>query len=359
VHAHGERVELKHQMFAPGEDVSDSRGVQTLDADSAVPADAHDLFADERPQLARGQMNRWTFHAGFVASFAPFSASTTLRSVLYVGTAGWNVPRAHRERFSADGSQLERYASKLNAAEINSSFYRPHAPETYERWAASVPPAFRFAVKIPKVISHERLLTRSREPLTRFLDETSGLGLKRGPLLLQLPPSFEFDVRRVGRFFDLLRTLYSGNVVCEPRNVTWTAQAANDLLARFEAARVAADPPRAPGLCDPAGWSGLVYYRWHGSPRPYFSCYAETDLARLAAQMRSATAEQWCIFDNTGSGSAAANALDLAIHLADGPAKDGTRTAQDRRRVARDPHPGAISSAPAARHRKSRHKRSK
>src|SRR6185436_14525135 len=45
----------------------------------------------------------------------------------HVGSAGWNIPRLHRGRFAADGSQLQRYASRLNAAEINSSFYRPHA----------------------------------------------------------------------------------------------------------------------------------------------------------------------------------------------------------------------------------------
>ena len=79
-----------------------------------------------------------------------------MRVLSYVGSAGWNIPRLHRARFAADGSQLQRYASRLNAVEINSSFYRPHAAATYERWAASVPASFRFAVKIPKTISHQR-----------------------------------------------------------------------------------------------------------------------------------------------------------------------------------------------------------
>ena len=59
----------------------------------------------------------------------------------YVGSAGWNIPRVHRDRFAADGSQLQRYASRLNAAEINTSFYRPHARPIYERWASAVPGA--------------------------------------------------------------------------------------------------------------------------------------------------------------------------------------------------------------------------
>jgi uncharacterized protein YecE (DUF72 family) len=119
----------------------------------------------------------------------------------------------------------------------------------------------------------------------------------------------------VGRFFDLLRGLHAGQVVCEPRHATWTSPAATRLLESFRIARVAADPPRAPGLETPGGWAGLIYYRWHGSPRQYFSPYASADLDRLAAAIRANAVDTWCIFDNTGSRSAAGNALDLAARL--------------------------------------------
>ena len=65
--------------------------------------------------------------------------------MIYIGSAGWSIPRAHKQRFPEDGTGLQRYAARLNAVEINTSFYRPHAPETYARWAAAVPRAFRFA----------------------------------------------------------------------------------------------------------------------------------------------------------------------------------------------------------------------
>ena len=236
---------------------------------------------------------------------------------VFIGTAGWNIPRAHRHRFPLDGSGLARYAARLNAVEINTSFYRPHAPETYARWAAAVPRSFRFAVKVPKIITHDRALTRPREPLERFLDEIRGLGAKLGPLLVQLPPSFAFDARRAGRFFELLRARHQGPVVCEPRHPTWTEASATRLLVRFAVARVGADPPRAAGLHEPGGWSGIAYYRWHGSPRPYFSPYAPEALDKLAAALRDRTrqADAWCIFDNTGSGSAAGNAVDLRALL--------------------------------------------
>jgi uncharacterized protein YecE (DUF72 family) len=236
--------------------------------------------------------------------------------VIHVGSAGWNIPRIHKSRFPDTGSQLQRYAARLNAAEINTSFYRPHALATYERWAAAVPPDFRFAVKIPKVITHERGLTRAREPLERFLEEIAGLGTRLGPLLVQLPPSHAFDSRRAGRFFELLRARHEGPVVCEPRHATWTSRQADALMLKLRVARVAADPPRAEGLQVPAGWPGVVYYRWHGSPRPYFSPYSMEQLRALAVKLSECGCDAWCVFDNTGSGAAAGNALDLRGLLA-------------------------------------------
>jgi len=217
------------------------------------------------------------------------------------------------EIFAGDGTHLQRYARRLTCAEINSSFYRPHASRTYETWAAAVPPDFRFSVKMPRAITHDQRLRRAREPLERFLDESSGLGERRGPLLVQLPPSFEFDRRVATTFLTLLRDRYQGLVAWEPRHPTWFTPVADALLARHAVARVAADPPLAPGADRPGGWSGLVYYRLHGSPRTYWSPYEPASLDRLATDLDLAPAgvEAWCIFDNTASGAALENAWAL------------------------------------------------
>ena len=190
---------------------------------------------------------------------------------IFIGTAGWSIPRAVGSRFSGDGTHLHRYARVLHGAEINSSFHRPHAAATYGRWAESVPAAFRFAVKIPRAITHEGKLRAARAPLERFLEESAGLGMKRGPLLVQLPPSLAFDQRVVARFLDLLRARFDGHVVCEPRHATWFADDAEALLIRYRVARVAADPPPAPGADAPGAWPGIIYYRLHGAPRKYRS----------------------------------------------------------------------------------------
>jgi len=62
-----------------------------------------------------------------------------------IGCAGWGLPSARGGSFTGPGTHLERYGRVRPAVEVNSSFYRPHRRETWERWAASVPPDFRFA----------------------------------------------------------------------------------------------------------------------------------------------------------------------------------------------------------------------
>ena len=233
-----------------------------------------------------------------------------------IGTAGWSIPRAAAPAFPDEGTHLERYAKVLPVAEINSSFHRPHAENTYRKWAGATPRTFRFAVKIPRTITHEGQLRRARAPLERFLGESAGLGSRRGPLLVQLPPSFAFDRRVVCRFFELLRDRFDGDVVCEPRHVTWFEPAIDALLRDWRVARVAADPACAAGAERPGGWMGLAYYRLHGSPRLYWSRYTPDFMEQLALTMVSDPAlPTWCIFDNTASGAAIENALELSARL--------------------------------------------
>lgn len=232
---------------------------------------------------------------------------------IFVGTAGWSIPRASTGRCPAEGTHLQRYSRVFNCAEINSSFHRPHAATTYAKWARSTPRGFRFAVKVPRTMTHDQQLRRVRVPLARFLEESVGLGSKRGPLLVQLPPSLDFDVRVASTAFEVLRAQYAGPVVCEPRHETWFSARAEALLVRFKIARVAADPPPAAAADSPGGWRGIAYYRLHGSPRKYWSKYEAGFIGALAGMMREVppSADVWCVFDNTASGAALENAWEL------------------------------------------------
>lgn len=232
-----------------------------------------------------------------------------------IGTAGWSLPRAVAADFPAEGSHLERYASRFSAVEINSSFYRPHRTATYARWAASVPAGFRFAVKMPRDITHTRRLVDIDDLLLRFLAETAALGDKRGPLLVQLPPSLKYDAAIARSFFKTLRGQFSSAAVCEARHASWFTKQANAMLSRFEIARAAADPPPVPEAAQSGGWPGLIYRRLHGSPDIYRSTYPPETLDALATAMRAETVESWCIFDNTTFGAATVNATALLARL--------------------------------------------
>ena len=238
-----------------------------------------------------------------------------------IGTAAWSIPRESAASFPGPGQHLERYARVFDCAEINTSFYRPHRVETYAKWAAMTPAGFRFSVKLPRAITHDARLRGAREPLARFLAEASGLGDRLGVLLMQLPPSFEYDARAVRAFLRLLRASWDGPVACEPRHPSWFEPKADRTLVDFRVARVAADPARDDAAARPGGWLGpagdgaqaLLYYRWHGSPRVYWSRYDDAWLRAQLALARAwpASAQCWAIFDNTASGAATANALEL------------------------------------------------
>jgi uncharacterized protein YecE (DUF72 family) len=92
-----------------------------------------------------------------------------MAAVVRIGCAGWSLPRDSWPQFPDTGPHLQRYAKRFNAVEINSSFYRPHQPATYERWAAAVPAGFRFSVKLPKTITHEKRLHDCAPLLRGFL----------------------------------------------------------------------------------------------------------------------------------------------------------------------------------------------
>lgn len=229
-----------------------------------------------------------------------------------IGTAGWSIPRTSTEHFPTEGTGLERYAAVLPAVEINTTFYRPHKAAIFERWAAATPADFRFAVKAPRTITHERRLTDAEDLARAFLEQVSPLGDKLGPVLIQLPPSLAFTPEAAA-FVALWPRLHDGLTALEARHATWFTEDVSSRLAAARIARVAADPAVVPQAAMPGGWPGLTYIRLHGSPRMYSSPYSAEQIAAVARTLaaRAPGTEGWCIFDNTMHGAAAANALAL------------------------------------------------
>lgn len=238
------------------------------------------------------------------------------------GTAGWTIPRENAAAFPDIGSSLQCYATRLSIVEINSSFHRPHRISTWERWRESVPDTFRFSVKIPKTITHQAKLRDCSALIDEFVGQADGLGDKLAVLLVQLPPKLQFDLHHATTFFSELAERSSAKLVCEPRNLSWFTADAERLLHEHKVARVAADPAICEAAAVPGGWSGLNYWRLHGSPVLYRSSYASRipELATRIASFAEQARDAWVIFDNTASSAAMSDALAFATAIA-APAK--------------------------------------
>jgi uncharacterized protein YecE (DUF72 family) len=237
--------------------------------------------------------------------------------VARVGCAGWSIPKHTASQFPEGTSHLHRYSQLLDCCEINSSFHRGHKIETWKRWAESVPANFRFSVKLPRAITHEAKLDGGPELLVDFLNQIRYLGDKLGPILVQLPPSFNFERSKVVSFLSLLRRHYVGNVVCEPRHSSWFTAQVDRVLEGFAVSRVASDPACVPAASEPGGTLALTYFRFHGSPRRYYSAYTDEFLDAVSLKVKKLVtrAEVWCVFDNTVLGAASSNAIELTSKL--------------------------------------------
>ena len=236
-----------------------------------------------------------------------------------IGTAGWSIPRQVAGEFPAEGSALRRYSARFGVVEINSSFHRPHQHSTWQRWHDSVPAGFRFSVKLPKLITHEQRLVDCSPAVAEFLDQVSPLGDKLAVLLVQLPPKLALEEPAAAAFFHDLRSRTDAAIACEPRHASWFTPQADALLDRMSVARVAADPAICHAAAVPGGSARLKYWRLHGSPVVYRSSYHDRIDVPASKLKAAATADAWCIFDNTASSAAAGDALELMESLESDP----------------------------------------
>ena len=110
---------------------------------------------------------------------------------IHFGTCAWTFDDWHGffyPKHLPHADRLAFYARWLSAVEGDSTFYHTPAPHVVDHWAEVSPPHFRFSLKVPKEITHERKLRDCAEPLAAFLRSVEHLGEKLACLLIQLPP---------------------------------------------------------------------------------------------------------------------------------------------------------------------------
>ncbi|BCS33563.1 hypothetical protein TBR22_A27900 [Luteitalea sp. TBR-22] len=222
-----------------------------------------------------------------------------MAGLLRVGCSGWDY--AHwRARFHAAGVPrtrwLEGYATRFDTVELNNSFYRLPAPETFANWAARVPPGFVFAVKASRYLTHIKRLRDPDEPIHRLLAHAEHLGPALGPLLYQLPPRWMPDLHRLERFVAALPTWSPGLDVPRVGPLVHVIEfrhehgVTDEVLELLRAHRVGVclhDMPGGPtGAAARAVTSDTLYLRFHGATQKYAGRYGDAVLDGWADFLR-------------------------------------------------------------------------
>lgn len=283
--------------------------------------------------------------------------------MIRIGTSGWVYP-PWRGTFYPPGlaqrRELEHLSRRVNAVEINGSFYSLQRPRSYQAWAARTPEGFAFAVKGGRFITHLKKLRDVETPLANFFASgVLALGPKLGPVLWQLPPVLAFDPQRLDAFLAQLPRSTSAAArlaeqhderlddrawtvtdtdrplrhALEVRHPSFRDPAFVALLRARDVALVVADSAGTwPYLEDVT--ADLVYLRLHGDAELYTSGYTDAALDGWAARVRAWHAGEsprtehtvgppaeirprdvWVFFDNDVKVRAPVDAIALANRL--------------------------------------------
>lgn len=231
-----------------------------------------------------------------------------------IGTSGWLYKHWRGGGFYPEGlpqaREFTHYAACFDTVEINGSFYRLPLPGAPERWRDAAPEGFLFAWKYPRWLTHYYRLKDPAESYKLVFGRMQGLGEKRGPALLQLPPQLKHDYDRLARALAALPK--DARVSVEFRHPSWYAPDILRVMGEHNAALCISDHHHAPAPWETtADW---VYVRGHGPGGRYFGSYDDAALQAWAKQMRAWRRRGlmvFCYFDNDPEGAAPHDALRL------------------------------------------------
>jgi uncharacterized protein YecE (DUF72 family) len=203
---------------------------------------------------------------------------------LHVGTSGYSYAEWKGSFYPEDlpaSGMLEHYASRLNAVEINNTFYRLPKASVLTSWAEQVPAGFRFSIKASRKITHFARLKPEAADATAYLMETlGGLGERLGTVLFQLPPNMKVDLERLGAFLELLPAGLPA--AFEFRHESWADEPVRELLTERGVALVHADTDESQedaALVPTASWGYLRLRRMS---------YTDPDLERWLERIEGA-----------------------------------------------------------------------
>ena len=173
---------------------------------------------------------------------------------LLLGTSSWTAPSWSGPFYPKglpSGEYLAHYATHFPTVEIDSTWYAAPSPQTVAKWANGTPPDFRFAAKVPRIITHEKQLRNCETDLELFVEVMQGLGPKLGPLLFQFPYFNQESFPNLNAFLDRLVPLLGRlpkdvRFAVEVRNKGWLQRALFEALREHGVALAWVDLPQMP-----------------------------------------------------------------------------------------------------------------
>jgi uncharacterized protein YecE (DUF72 family) len=208
-----------------------------------------------------------------------------------VGIGGWNY-EPWRGVFYPKGlpqaKELAYAASHLTSIEINSTFYGSQKPESFRKWASTVPDSFVFSVKGPRFATNRRVLAEAGDSIKRFIDSgVLELRDRLGPLLWQFAPTKKYDAGDFEKFLELLPAKADGRRlrhVIEVRHPSFCTLDFIALLRKFGAATVFTDHATYPSFADVT--ADFVYARLQKGKDSNPTAYPAKELDAWAGRLR-------------------------------------------------------------------------
>lgn len=207
------------------------------------------------------------------------------------GIGGWSFAQ-WRGTFYPPGltqaRELEHAATRVQAIEINATFYKTQSPESWKRWAAAVPNDFIFTVKASRYCTNRRVLAEAGEGIERFLGQgLTELGPRLGPILWQMAATKRFEADDFAAFLAMLPASRNGvplRHAVEARHESFADPAFYDLMRAHNAAVVFLDPAAPAVAIDTADF---VYARLQEMREEEPTGYDATALDGWATQARA------------------------------------------------------------------------
>jgi uncharacterized protein YecE (DUF72 family) len=164
---------------------------------------------------------------------------------ILIGCSGWSYPEWEGVFYPsgmASSEYLQWYADRFPIVEVDSTFYRSPTPNMVRAWRDRTPDDFRFVLKVPKVITHEKQLQDCEDEVDTFVRAIEPLGKKRTAALLQMGYFNRAAFSSLEDFLDVLDAFLASwphgvvPLAVEIRNPRWVGPKFAAVLSKHNAA---------------------------------------------------------------------------------------------------------------------------